>query len=213
MNNKISQLIDDIAYLPEDWHGEGCVGINILKAIVRYSEDFKTINQTIETGSGKTTLLFSHLSKQHLVFALDKGESISKVRNSKLFNPTNITFIEGPTQRTLPKFYFKCDSDIILIDGPHGYPFPDIEYFYLYPTLKTGGLLIIDDIMIPSINRMFEILKADAMYQLIDIIDDNTAFFKRTNAPLIDPESDSWWLQGFNEIYFKKRQNFKTEKK
>ncbi len=90
----------------------------------------------------------------------------------------------------------------LLIDGPHGYPFPDLEYFYLYPTIKTGGLLIIDDINIPTVGRMLDILKVDPMYRLMDIIDTNTAFLMRTGAPFIHPESDSWWLQGFNKNYF-----------
>jgi hypothetical protein len=90
----------------------------------------------------------------------------------------------------------------VLIDGPHGYPFPDLEYFYLYPTLAVGGLLLIDDLKIPSIGRMFDILKVDAMYRLLEVVDGNTGFLQRTDAPLIHPESDSWWLQGFNKPYY-----------
>ena len=37
------------------------------------------------------------------------------------------------------------------------------------------------------------------MFELLEIVDDNTAFLRRTGAPLIDPDSDSWWLQGYNK--------------
>jgi hypothetical protein len=49
---------------------------------------------------------------------------------------------------------------------------------------------------------MFEIVKEEAMFELLDVVDANTAFFRRTSAPLIHPEHDSWWLQGYNRSYY-----------
>jgi hypothetical protein len=108
-----------------------------------------------------------------------------------------VKFIEGPTQKTLPNYIFNHKLQIVLIDGPHGYPFPELEYFFFYPNIEKNGLLLIDDIQIPTIRNMFKILKADDMWKLLDVIDD-FAIFQRTEAPLIDPYSDSWWLQGYN---------------
>jgi len=61
----------------------------------------------------------------------------------------------------LPKYNFQAKVQIALIDRPHGYPFPDLEYFYFYPLIETGGLLLVDDIKIPTISRMFEIIASD----------------------------------------------------
>ena len=205
MNQKretTEQLVDAIANLPDDWHGAGTVGRNVLSAIVRRARELGTIQNSVETGSGKTTLLLSHLSKRHRVFAVDAGQSISRVRSSPLFEANTVVFVEGPTQRTLPKFDFVDRHQLVLLDGPHGYPFPDLEYFYLYPTLDTGGLLIIDDIRIPSIRRMFDIIGADDMFQTLEVVDGNTAFLRRTAAALVHPESDSWWLQAYNRSYY-----------
>jgi len=91
---------------------------------------------------------------------------------------------------------------LALIDGPHGYPFPDLEYYYFYPLIVPGGLLLLDDIKIPSVRRMFDIIRADDMFDLLEIVDRNTAFFRRSKAPLLDPQSDSWWLQGYNRAYY-----------
>jgi len=202
MPTSVRDLVEDIANLPGDWHGAGTVNRGVLQAIVSFAEKAGGIRHSVETGSGRTTLLFSQLSDHHVVFAVDAGQSISQVRNSHLFKAASTTFVEGPTQRTLPRHTFAYRHDVILIDGPHGYPFPDLEYYYLYPTLQTGGLLILDDIQIPSIARMFDILKADDMFELVEVVDGNTAFLKRTDAPLIDPDSDSWWLQGYNRPYY-----------
>lgn len=199
---KTPDVLEELARLPTDWHGAGTVSTNVLRAITRYAGQVGPFHHTVETGSGKTTLLLSHLSGHHVVFAVDAGQSISKVRCSPLFNADNTTFIEGPTQRTLPGQTFAHRHELVLIDGPHGYPFPDLEYYYLYPTIAVGGLLLLDDIQIPSIGRMFDVIRADSMFELLEIVDGNSAFLRRTDAPLIDPESDSWWLQGYNQAYY-----------
>jgi hypothetical protein len=203
MNKGISDLIDKITELPPDWHTAGMMSPKVLRAIARHSEQIGPISQSAETGSGTTTLLFSHLSTSHLVFALDLERSIRQAKDSPLLNPQAVTFVEGPTQVTLPSYRFSRKLQIALIDGPHGYPFPDLEYYYFYPLIETGGLLIIDDIQIPSIGRMFGIVKADDMFDLLEIVG-NTAIFRRSQAPLIDPQSDSWWLQGCNRAYHQK---------
>lgn len=195
-------LVDEIARLPRDWHGAGSVSEHVLRAILSHTEQMGAIHHSVETGSGRTTLLFSHVSAHHTVFAVDAGQSISRVRNSRLFNARSTTFVEGPTQRMLPRQAFGHAHQVVLIDGPHGYPFPDLEYYYLYPTIAAGGLLILDDVQIPSVARMFDVIKADDMFELLEVVDGNTAFLRRTDAPLIDPESDSWWLQGYNRRYY-----------
>ena len=60
-----------------------------------------------------------------------------------------------------------------------------------------GGVLIIDDVHIPSIANMYGVLRADRMYHEIEIID-NTAFLRRTVAPAIDPYGEGWWDQAYN---------------
>ena len=202
MSDEIAELLDKIEALPDDWHGVGSVSPNALRAIARHADKVGRIRNSAETGSGKTTLLFSHLSSTHLTFAIDEGNSISQVKNSPLFNARNVTFVEGCTQETLPGFNFQHKLQLVLIDGPHGYPFPDLEYFYFYPLLETGGLLLVDDIKIPTIRRMFEIISADDMFELLEIVDENLAFFKRTDAPGATLTSDSWWRQGYNREYY-----------
>ncbi len=106
-------------------------------------------------------------------------------------------FVEGPTQRTLPAFRFDMTLDCALLDGPHGYPFPDLEYYYVYPHLREGALLILDDVHIPSIHRMLDILRADAMYHFVEKVG-NTAFLRRSDAPTVDSLGNEWWKQGIN---------------
>jgi hypothetical protein len=195
------KLLAEISLLPQDWHGAGTMSNPVLDAIVKHSLDIKEVRYSAETGSGKTTLLFSHLSQSHTVFAVDDGNSISRVKNSDLFNRTSVTYVEGPSQITLPRYKFTDELQLVLIDGPHAYPFPDLEYYYFYPLIAEGGLLLIDDINIPSIRRMFEIVRLDDMFKLLEVVE-NTAFFRRTSAPVFDPLGDDWPLQGFNREFY-----------
>lgn len=201
MGIEIGQCLDQIASLPADWHLAGTMSGIVLRAIAAQAEKLGLIQHSAESGSGKTTLLFSHLSANHKVFALDCGDSISRVKSSQLFNSSAVTIIEGPSQLTLPRQVFEEKLQVVLIDGPHGYPFPDLEYYYFYPHIAVGGLLLIDDINIPSIKSMFEIVRAGDMFELVEVVE-NTAFLRRTEAPLIDPLSDSWWLQGVNRMHY-----------
>jgi hypothetical protein len=194
---RIEQLITNIADLPASWHLAGTVSVHVLRAIVRHMQG-RRIRASAETGSGKTTLLLSHLSGRHTVFAKEgDNRSISVVRESPLLNAAGVEFVEGATQRTLPRHVFPERLQFALIDGPHGYPFPDLEYYFLYPHLEEGGLLLVDDVHIATIGRMVDILKEDAMFDLVEVVG-TTAFLRRTAAPVFDPEGDGWWLQDYN---------------
>ncbi len=85
----------------------------------------------------------------------------------------------------------------MLIDGPHGFPFPELEYFFFYPHLKTNGLLVVDDIHIPTIGRLADFISEDRMFEKVEFIG-ATAVFRRTDAPVFDPFGDGWWFQDYN---------------
>jgi tetratricopeptide (TPR) repeat protein len=193
-------ILTKVLSLPGDWHKDGTLTGAALKAIFKYANQRQIIH-SVETGCGVSTLLLSHLSQDHKVFALAEGDSMSAVRSSPLLNEANVEFIEGATQQTLPYYKFENKLQLALIDGPHGYPFPDLEYYFIYPQLEENAILILDDIHIPNLYNMFAFLKEDEMFELMEVVG-TTAFFRRTNAPLLDPVADGWWLQNYNKNRF-----------
>lgn len=191
-------ILNKITALPLDWHGAGTVSDATLRVMAELSSD--EFQCTAETGTGRSTLLLSNLSKRHLVFTIGDpwAESLARVQNSPLLRSGVVTFTLGPTQATLPLYDLPEQIDLVFIDGPHGFPFPELEYYFFYPRIRLGGFLIIDDIQIPSIRLMYRILRKDQMWDLIKI-SDNTAFFRRTDYPTLNPFGDDWWLQGYNQ--------------
>ncbi len=138
------------------------------------------------------------MSAHHTAFAIEGDNSIiTRLKSSILLRKENTEFVEGPTQRTLPGRAFERPLQAVLIDGPHAFPFPQLEYYYLYPHIASDGLLILDDIHIRTINQLYRFLCADKMFELIEVVE-RTAFFRRTTAPVFDPFGDGWWLQSYN---------------
>lgn len=156
------------------------------------------IESSVETGCGKSTILFSNVASRHKVFTLDDRSfaesSVTFFQECSLPRNERIEVIFGPTQKTLPGYSFNEPFDVILIDGPHSYPFPEIEYYFLYQHIKRGGYLIIDDLVIPTIGRLADFIAEDDMFELVEIVGCNTAIFRRTDAPTFDPTGDGWWL-------------------
>jgi hypothetical protein len=155
-----------------------------------------------ETGCGKSTIFLSRIAQKHRVFCLDDRESgedssVSYFMDCAATRLDRIETIFGPTQVTLPLYKDHLAYDLVLIDGPHGFPFPDLEYYFFYPHLKASGLLVIDDIQIPTIGRLAEFISEDAMFEEVECIG-STAVFRRTDAPVFDPLGDGWWLQDYN---------------
>lgn len=160
------------------------------------------IGHSAETGCGKSTVLFSNISEQHTVFALDDRHlgdesSVNFYEKCPLTRLDRVRAIFGPTQLTLPRYDFSQEFDVVLIDGPHGFPFPELEYYYFYPHIRAGGVLIIDDVNIPTIGRMADIISEDEMWELVRVVA-STAIFRRTGAPTFDPLGDGWWTQRYN---------------
>lgn len=197
------EVVAQASRMPADWHGAGSLSGEVLAAIARYAGS-RRVARSIETGTGKSTLVLSHCSDGHTVFAQDDrghGDSLMRVQESPLLRRDAVTFVVGPTQRTLAAHQFGAPLDLVMLDGPHGYPFPELEYYFIYPHLSEGAILIVDDIHIPTVFNMFAVLREDAMYRLEEVVE-TTAFFVRTSAPLFDPYADGWWLQKYNERRF-----------
>lgn len=191
------QVVEQITEVAPGLHTATTFPTKVLRAIARHLAE-RSIQCSAETGSGASTLLFSHFSANHTVFADDSGSgSVHNVERSPLLKPGIVRFVEGPTQQTLPLYPFSDKLQAALLDGPHAYPFPDLEYYFLYPHLDAGALLIVDDIQIRSVHNLFEFLRRDRMFRLEEVVH-TTAFFTRTDVPTFSPVGDGWWEQGYN---------------
>lgn len=193
----LALVLSQIDELPGDWHGEGPLNSHTaLAAFLRHAGPLP-LRRSMETGTGKSTLLLSHISERHTVFTVPDGDSYHAVLKSAILNRDTVQFVLGPSQLTLREHSFEGPLDLAFLDGPHGYPFPELEYYAVYPYLSPGALLVVDDIHIPTISNLFTFLCEDEMFHLLEVAD-TTAFFRRTTAPVFSPVADNWWTQKYN---------------
>lgn len=181
-------------------HRAGAFPTDVLRLLERMLPP--SLQASAETGCGKSTILFSNISAHHTVFCLDDrkhgaGSSVAFFQQCPLTKPERIEAVFGPTQRTLPLYQHARRYQAVLLDGPHGWPAPELEYHFLYPHIETDGLLILDDCHIPTIGRMADVLAEDPMWR-VEGLAAAAVIFRRTEAPLFDPLGDGWWEQPFN---------------
>jgi hypothetical protein len=151
---------------------------------------------SVETGCGGSTIILSQLSQQHIAFAIEgENRTISALRAHPSLKQETVIFVEGETRDTVPCYDLPGSSDLLLLDGPHAYPLPQIEFAYLYPRLKVGGWIVIDDIQIPSVYELFRFLRRDPQVLFEEVVV-RTAFFRRVRV--LDKTPDGWQFQTIN---------------
>jgi predicted O-methyltransferase YrrM len=98
-----------------------------------------------------------------------KGIGIANLKKSGV---TSFELIEEISETALPALLASGKKfDFGLIDGWHTFDHTLIDFFYLNRIIDVGGVIIIDDVMMPGINRAVRyILNYDA-YELIDNVE------------------------------------------
>ncbi len=174
------------------FHPWDAMAPSALEAILRRGP----FQRTVETGCGGSTIVLSNISECHIAFAIE-GENltITELRKHPDLRAGSVTFVEGETRDTLPDYQMPGELDLILLDGPHAYPLPQIEYGYLSPHLRVGGWMVLDDIQIPSVHELFRFLQQESTMALEEVAV-RTAFFRRLRMPEYSP--DGWVQQGIN---------------
>jgi precorrin-6B methylase 2 len=151
---------------------------------------------SVETGCGGSTIVLSQASDRHVAFAIEGTDgTIAALRQQSDLRAENVTFVEGETKDTLPGYRFEGELDLALLDGPHAYPMPQIEFAYLFPRIRLGGWLLLDDIQIPSVYELFHFLERESSVVLEEVVV-RTAFFRKARVTEHGP--DGWALQGIN---------------
>jgi precorrin-6B methylase 2 len=154
------------------------------------------LRSSAETGCGGSTIVLSHASDRHTAFAIDgKDRTVTELRAHPDLQAATVIFVEGETKDTLPAYRFECDLDLVLLDGPHAYPLPQLEFAYLFPRIRSGGWLVMDDIQIPSVYELFQFLRKESPVVLEEVVM-RTAFFRRVGW--VEGGPDGWELQGIN---------------
>ncbi|MFN7118499.1 MAG: class I SAM-dependent methyltransferase [Saprospiraceae bacterium] len=154
---------------------------------------------TLETGSGYSTIAFALAGSKHICITPFTEESgrIKQYCNKIGLQP-NITFLAASSDQILPdQNVIPAQLDFVFIDGAHRFPFACIDFHYTESKLPVGGIMGVDDIDMPSVKVLYDFIRREKEWELIEKIK-GTAFFRRIKPtePLMD-----WQAQQMNEAY------------
>jgi predicted O-methyltransferase YrrM len=119
-------------------------------------------SRTLETGSGLSTVLFALLRTEHICITPVRAEvdRILAYCSSHAIDVSAVEFIVDKSSSALPGLN-RGPLDLVLIDGSHGFPVPIIDWFFAGAMLRQSGVIVVDDLNLPSVSLVREFLDAD----------------------------------------------------
>jgi SAM-dependent methyltransferase len=107
-----------------------------------------------------------------------------------------LDYREGFSHDVLPTL--TGEFDLALVDGAHSFPFPVVDFHYVSRLLRPGGVLVLDDVPIPSVGMVYRFLVSETAWSRLAVLDDRAAAF-RLLRPL--DSGDPWGSQALNARY------------
>jgi predicted O-methyltransferase YrrM len=84
--------------------------------------------------------------------------------------------------------------DLVLIDGAHAFPLPFVDWCYTAEALKTGGLMVVDDLQLATPRILADFMRADVKWEELQR-DDRFGVYRKLVHPIRD-ERD-WLAQAY----------------
>jgi predicted O-methyltransferase YrrM len=143
--------------------------------------------RTLETGAGISTLIFALGGAEHTAVApwSDEMDEIRNYAATAGIDMSRVKLVAMPSEKYLPSLT-NDKLDIVFIDGHHAFPWPILDWYYTADHLDIGGLMMLDDTQLPSINILSAFLKADTpRWQFVQSVE-RTDIFRKSYASVHD---------------------------
>jgi predicted O-methyltransferase YrrM len=149
-------------------------------ALYYIDKHLENMSRTLETGAGVSTILFAMKATNHVCIVPDASQidRITKFCEQNRLQTDRITFLPDKSENVLPKLGLS-GLDLVLIDGRHAFPTPFIDWYYTTSMLRTGGLLIVDDVHLWTGRVLREYLLSELEWGLEHDFPRTSVFVKR----------------------------------
>jgi len=126
---------------------------------------------TLETGAGSSTIVFAAGGADHEAVSPSAAEHEAiRAACSRLgVSSERVRFHVGLSQEVLPAREPR-PLDLALVDGAHGFPYPVLDWWYLAPQLKLGGIVLLDDAYMPPVGMLVDFLRRSPAWQVLPAI-------------------------------------------
>lgn len=148
--------------------------------------------RTLETGAGQSTVVFAMVRTHHVCITpkQDQAERIRSYCKGHGIDHNNITFIHESSDIALASGKDIPDViDFVFIDGAHQFPLPILDWHFTERKVPIGGIVAIDDYLIPSVRILHDFLMDENEWELIQSFHSirrrhtGTSFFRRKREP------------------------------
>jgi hypothetical protein len=161
-------LTQELRRKPPKLHGRGdeCWGLD-WAALAWLERALEPGLDTLETGAGTSTVVFAAAGTDHEAVTPDPAEE-ERIRaecERRGISSERVSFRIGLSHEVLPTRPQR-PLDLVLIDGAHGFPYPVLDWWYLAPRLRVGGLMLVDDCYMPPVAALVDFLRAHESWEI-----------------------------------------------
>jgi hypothetical protein len=157
---------------------------SVAPAVLRFIHgQLKPGMHTLETGAGQTTVAFAIAGVDHVCITPDRSQA-DRIRAYCAGHgiECRVKFIHQSSDIALASGQDIPETlDFVLIDGAHRFPFPILDWHYAEQRLRVGGVVAVDDFVMPSVRVLHDFLMGEDEWELVKMFQ-VTSFFQRKQA-------------------------------
>jgi methyltransferase family protein len=183
-------LTDDLRSVPPGLHGTSEFWGLAWEALSFIERTVQPGMATIETGAGASTIVFAARGAEHEAVTPSQVEAdrILSECERRGISTERVTFRIGSSANVL-RVWESRPLDFVLVDGAHAFPYPTLDWWYLAPHLKIGGLMLLDDAYMPPVTAVVDHLRDSPAWRLEEPVSFRTAVARK----LADDVPDGEW--------------------
>ena len=144
---------------------------------------------TMETGAGASTIVFAARGADHeaVTPSEEEAERIRAECARRGISTDRLRFRIGSSPEVLRAWEGR-PLDLVLVDGAHAFPYPTLDWWFLAPHLKVGGLMLLDDAYMPPVAALVDHLRGSAGWKLEEPVSFRTAVARKLAEEVPEPE-------------------------
>ena len=183
-------LTDDLRAAPPGLHGQAEFWGLAWEALAFIERTVQPGMATLETGAGASTIVFAARGADHeaVTPSAEEAERIRAECERRGISTERLRFRIGSSADVL-RGWEPRPLDFVLIDGGHAFPYPTLDWWYVQPHVKIGGLVLLDDAYMPPVAAVVDHLRNSQAWRLEQPASFRTAVARK----LADEVPDGEW--------------------
>jgi hypothetical protein len=148
-----------------------------------------------------STMVFAARGTDHeaVTPAADEADRITEECRRRGISTEHVRFLIGPSHEVLASWRPRT-LDLVLLDGAHGFPYPILDWWYVMPHLKLGGLILLDDAYMSAVSALVEFLHSRPAWRIEGAVGYRTVIVRKIDEAL--PPYDSLGEEGVGRVSF-----------